>query len=188
MSLSLRFPHQNSVRTPHLPIRATCPAGLILRFISRLIFEAYEACRSSIYNFPQSTVTLSLRGPHISVSTILAHPLPMSLPHIKYKILYMSYGRLGAKCQKSQDWTSRDVYSALCTRSGTADTLRTISHGMLPSVASSDESRPAAYYSCVFLLVTDLSYSKSLYGPINSCHVNQSVYGRLTVIIRLFHG
>jgi len=108
-SLSLRFPHQNSVRTPHLPTRATCPAGLIiLYFITRLMFEAYEAWRSSIYNFPQSTVTLSLGDPHISISTILANPLPMSLPHIKYKILYMRYGRLGDKCQTSQDWTSCD--------------------------------------------------------------------------------
>jgi hypothetical protein len=111
LSLSLRFPHQNPVRTPHLPIRATCPAGfIIIHFITRLIFgERYEAWRSSLYNFPQSTVTSSLRGPHISVSTSLAHPQPISLPHIKYKILYLNYGRLGDKYEKSQDWTSCDM-------------------------------------------------------------------------------
>jgi len=30
-------------------------------------------------------------------------------PSYKYKILYMNYGRFGDKCQKSQEWTSRDV-------------------------------------------------------------------------------
>ena len=45
LSLSLGFPNQNPVRTPHLSMRATCPAGLILLyFITRLIFgEWYEA-------------------------------------------------------------------------------------------------------------------------------------------------
>ena len=38
-SLSLRFPHQNPVYTCPLPIRATCPANLIiLDFIARTIF------------------------------------------------------------------------------------------------------------------------------------------------------
>ena len=67
---------------------------------------------------PRYTISHSVRSPrpseahNISVSTILAHPQPLSLPHIKYKILHKSYGRLGDKCQKSQDWTSCDV----CTR------------------------------------------------------------------------
>jgi hypothetical protein len=43
-SLSLRFPHQNPIHASILPIRATCPAHLILRdFITRkVVGEEYN--------------------------------------------------------------------------------------------------------------------------------------------------
>jgi len=58
-SLSLRFPHQIPVYTSPPPIRATCPANLILLdFITRTIFgEQYRSFNSS-YPWDYSRTTL----------------------------------------------------------------------------------------------------------------------------------
>jgi hypothetical protein len=63
-SLSLRFPHQNSVHASHLPIRATCPAHLILLdFIIRTVVgDEYRSWSSSLWSFLHSPVTSSLLG------------------------------------------------------------------------------------------------------------------------------
>ena len=56
--LSLRFSHQNPVCTPPLPMHATCPAHLLLVWITRII--CVEVCRSlssslcSILRYPLS--------------------------------------------------------------------------------------------------------------------------------------
>ena len=57
-SLSLRFPHQ-TLYTPLLPpICATCPAHLILNFITRTILgEEYRSLNSSLCTFLHSPVT-----------------------------------------------------------------------------------------------------------------------------------
>ena len=48
-SLSLRFPHQNPVYASPFPIRATCPAHLILPdFITRTILRETRSLSSSI--------------------------------------------------------------------------------------------------------------------------------------------
>ena len=48
------------------PIRATCPAHLILDFLTRTIFvDEYGSLRSSLYSFLHSPITLTLLGPNI---------------------------------------------------------------------------------------------------------------------------
>jgi hypothetical protein len=75
-SLSLRFPHQNPVYTSPLPIRATCPAHLILLdLITRTILD--EEYRSSLCSFLQYPVTSSLLGPNIVLSTLFSNTLSL---------------------------------------------------------------------------------------------------------------
>jgi len=78
-SLSTRFPHQNPVYTFALPIRATCPADLILLdLITRTILgEKYRSLRSSLCSVLHSPVTLSLLGPHVLLSTLLINTLSL---------------------------------------------------------------------------------------------------------------
>ena len=68
-SLSFRFPHQNPVHASPFPIRATCPAQLILLdFITRTILgQEYRSLNSSACKYS-------------SQHPILKHPQPTFLP------------------------------------------------------------------------------------------------------------
>ena len=66
-SPSLRFPHQDPIHPISSPVRATCPAHLILLdFITRTILgEEYKSFSSSLCSLLHSPVTSSLLGPNI---------------------------------------------------------------------------------------------------------------------------
>ena len=75
-SLSLRFPHQDPMRPPLFPIRATCPAHLILDFITRTILgEEYRSLSSSLCSLLHSPVTSFLLGQNILLNTIFSYTL-----------------------------------------------------------------------------------------------------------------
>jgi hypothetical protein len=68
--LSLRFPHQHPVHPSFLPIRATCPAHLILLDLTtRTILGKEYRSFSSLCNFLHSPVTWSLLGSNILLNT-----------------------------------------------------------------------------------------------------------------------
>ena len=65
--------------TPLLfPIHATCPAHLILDFITQTILgDEYRSLSSSLCSFLHSPVTLSLLGPNILLSTLFSNTLSL---------------------------------------------------------------------------------------------------------------
>jgi len=78
-SLFLRFPHQNPVCASPIPIRATCPANLILLdFTTRTILgKQYRSLSSSLCNFLHSPVTSSLLGPNTLLNTLFSNTLSL---------------------------------------------------------------------------------------------------------------
>ena len=74
-SPSLRFPQQDPTHPLCSPIRATCPAHLILLdFITRTILgEQYKSFSSSLCSLLHSPVTSSLIGPNILLNTMFSN-------------------------------------------------------------------------------------------------------------------
>ena len=78
-SLSLRFPIKTRYTPPLSPIRAACPAYLILlTFITWTILgEEYRSLSSSLCSFLHSLITLSLLGPNIPLNTLFSNTLSL---------------------------------------------------------------------------------------------------------------
>ena len=78
-ALSLRFPHQNPDTTLPSPIRATCPAHLIvLHFITTArLGEEYRLFSSSLHSFLHSPVTSSLLGPNNLLNILFSNTLSL---------------------------------------------------------------------------------------------------------------
>ena len=76
-SPSLRFPHQEPIYPLSSPIRATCPANLILLdFITRTILgEQYNSFSYSFCSLLHSSVTSSVLGPNILLNTMFSNSL-----------------------------------------------------------------------------------------------------------------
>jgi len=72
-----QFPHQNVTLTS--PIHAICPAQLIfLDLFKRIIFgDEYRPLSSSLHNLRHSSVTSSLVGPNIFLSTPFLNTLSL---------------------------------------------------------------------------------------------------------------
>jgi len=78
-SLSLGLPHENPEYASLTPIRATCPAHLILLdFITQTILgEEYRSLSTSLCCFLHYPVTLFLLGPNILLSTLFSDTLSL---------------------------------------------------------------------------------------------------------------
>ena len=76
-SPSLLFPHQHPIHPLSIPIRATCPAHLIiLDFITRtLLGEDYKSFSSLLCTLLHSPITSSLLGPNILLNTMFSNTL-----------------------------------------------------------------------------------------------------------------
>ena len=78
-SLTSRFPNHNPVYNSPIPIRATCPAYLILLDLItwRVFGEEYRSLSSSLRSFFHSLATSSLSDPNILLSTLFLNTLTL---------------------------------------------------------------------------------------------------------------
>jgi len=107
---SCLFPSGFPTKTRHpprlSPIRAACPACLILHLITGIVFgEQYGSLSSPLCSLLHSSVTLSLLGTSIFLSTLFSYTLNLHVPPSVWQTKCHTHTKQQAKLHFCESWS-----------------------------------------------------------------------------------